>query len=359
MSPALPFTGERFTPECAGGIWYEHWHRYVLASAWVTGKDVLDAACGEGYGSAFLASHARNVIGIDVSAEATAHAASRYMRHNLRFQSASVTRLPLADASVDVVVSFETIEHLQDQEAMLAEFRRVLRPEGFLLLSAPNRPEYSTGQNYRNEFHVREHDRAELDALLAREFPCRRWQGQRLMFQSVNWPLNADSSAVHPLRMARDQTITQEPPAPMYFLVAAAATEASLPDFSRTTLFSDADLSVMKQYDSLMSWQWEARDRLHKLEVELSESQRLHSEALELKASERQVLQDEIRKLSDQLAVLEPASRQFATALETANANLVRAVKEHNETAAQLAYRNSLVGWLRWPLHRLRKLLGL
>ena len=52
---ALPFTGERFTPECVREIWYEHWHRYAFARRLGAGRRVLDAACGEGYGSALLA----------------------------------------------------------------------------------------------------------------------------------------------------------------------------------------------------------------------------------------------------------------------------------------------------------------
>ena len=76
--PALDFTGERFTPECVREIWYEHWHRYVFARQLAKGKRVLDAACGEGYGSALLADVAASVVGADISDQAIAHARSRY-----------------------------------------------------------------------------------------------------------------------------------------------------------------------------------------------------------------------------------------------------------------------------------------
>ena len=65
MSDNLSFTGERFTPECVREIWYEHWHRYALAARYAAGRRVLDAACGEGYGSALLARHAKDVVGVD------------------------------------------------------------------------------------------------------------------------------------------------------------------------------------------------------------------------------------------------------------------------------------------------------
>ncbi|HVO89598.1 MAG TPA: class I SAM-dependent methyltransferase, partial [Casimicrobiaceae bacterium] len=115
-APALTFTGERFTPEVRGAIWYEHWHRYCAASRIAAGKRVVDAACGEGYGSLLLAGSAQSVVGVDIGAQAVEHARQRYRAPNLRFECASVTALPLPDASVDVVVSFETIEHLAEQE---------------------------------------------------------------------------------------------------------------------------------------------------------------------------------------------------------------------------------------------------
>ena len=168
-TPALEFTGERFTPETRGAIWHEHWHRYCAVLPLAQGKRVLDAACGEGYGSYLLVQTARSVVGVDIDSRSIAHAASRYARPGLEFVAASVTALPQADASFDLVVSFETIEHLAEQRAMLAEFRRVLGATGCLVISSPNRPVYrglAEGKEEINHFHVKELDRAELKALL-------------------------------------------------------------------------------------------------------------------------------------------------------------------------------------------------
>src|SRR5271170_5650885 len=113
MPTDLEFTGERFLPGIPGEIAYEHWHRYAFAKRFVSDKRVADIACGEGYGSALLAGIATSVVGIDLAPDAIAHARSHYAAlPNLRFQQGSVEALPLADASVDVVVSFETVEHL-------------------------------------------------------------------------------------------------------------------------------------------------------------------------------------------------------------------------------------------------------
>src|SRR5206468_9714502 len=172
-------TGERFVPGTPGEIWIEHWHRYHFAARWAAGKRVLDVACGEGYGSALLARHALQVTGVDISAAAVAHARSTYATTtHLGFIEASCTELPLADASVDVVVSFETLEHISAQERFLDEVNRVLAPGGVLLLSSPDKREYSDRRGYANPFHVKELYREELAALVARRFAAIEWYGQ-------------------------------------------------------------------------------------------------------------------------------------------------------------------------------------
>ena len=179
----IPFTGERFIPAELGELSLEHWHRYAACGAAVAGLDVLDVACGEGYGSALLARSARSVVGVDISGEAIAHARAEYAAvGNVRFEAASVATLPFADASFDAVVSFETIEHVDGalQEQMLRELRRVLKPGGFLVISSPNKAVYSDKRGFTNEFHVRELYFDEFDALLAVRFPQRRFFGQRM-----------------------------------------------------------------------------------------------------------------------------------------------------------------------------------
>ncbi|HEV8502736.1 MAG TPA: methyltransferase domain-containing protein [Casimicrobiaceae bacterium] len=241
---ALEFTGERFVPGVAGEIVYEHVHRYAFARELVSGKRVLDAACGEGYGSALLATQAATVTGIDLDAATIAHASARYGGiATLGFAVASVTHLPLADASVDVVVSFETIEHLpaEDQPRMLAEFARVLAPGGLLVISAPNRVEYSERRGYVNPFHRKEHDREELDALLARAFGARAFYRQRLWMGSTIWREDGNRSTVKAQTGDFDAVIDAPLPDAMYYIVTAAASATMLPStVAATWLFCDA-----------------------------------------------------------------------------------------------------------------------
>ncbi|HEX7466051.1 MAG TPA: class I SAM-dependent methyltransferase, partial [Usitatibacter sp.] len=228
----LPFTGERFVPGAKGEIWVEHWHRYHFASRWCAGKRVLDVACGEGYGTALLARQAAHVTGVDISAEAIAHARGRYASlANAEFTEASCTALPLADASVDVAVSFETIEHIAAQAEFIGELARVLKPGGVLLLSCPNKLEYSDKRGFRNEFHVKELYRDELASLVASRLPEVAWYGQQASFFSVIAPEGAVSRAEGELVETGEADASQATHAlsrPLYFLVVASRSAASI-----------------------------------------------------------------------------------------------------------------------------------
>ena len=89
--PALKWTGERYVPEVEGNIRLEHVHRYLIARELSPGKDVLDIACGEGYGSAILADAAAHVVGVDIAGDVITHASARYERPNLEFKQGTAT----------------------------------------------------------------------------------------------------------------------------------------------------------------------------------------------------------------------------------------------------------------------------
>jgi SAM-dependent methyltransferase len=168
------FTGERVVPgEVDVDLLNEHLARYAFASRLARGKRVLDAGCGAGYGSAELAEMAERVIGVDVAPEAIAYAREHYTAPNLGFEQASCTALPAGDASYDLVVAFEVIEHLEDWRGFLAEARRVLTSNGQLVVSTPNRLYYteSRGVEGANPFHVHEFDFSEFNAELQTIFP--------------------------------------------------------------------------------------------------------------------------------------------------------------------------------------------
>ena len=245
----LEFTGERFTPECVREIWYEHWHRYAFAQALASGRRVLDAACGEGYGSAHLAARAQSVLGVDISQDAVAHARSRYTTAaNLRFETGDCTALDaLPDASFDLIVSFETLEHVAAQERMLDGFARLLAPEGVLLISTPDKRNYSDIPGTVNEHHVRELYRDEFEALLAARFPHRRLYAQKLLFQSALW-VQDEAGDYAATTMRADGTLqpTLDYP-PLYYV--AVCGRHPLPAMPALSLFGDAAESVYAHYN--------------------------------------------------------------------------------------------------------------
>jgi SAM-dependent methyltransferase len=270
--PPLPFTGERFTPECVREIWYEHWHRYAFASRFARGKRVLDAACGEGYGSALLSRVAADVLGVDVDPASIEHARTRYGGPpNLRYEQADATSLPHSASTFDLVVSFETLEHLAAQEQLVAGFARSLTQDGLLLISSPDKRTYSDQAGFRNEFHVRELYREELLALLAPHFPFVRLYGQKLLFQSALWALDAAPPATC-------ETLTADPRAervaegldyaPLYF-VAVCSRQPLSAEPPALSLFGDGGESVYTHYNHEIRKGIAAGERIAELEAEL------------------------------------------------------------------------------------------
>ncbi|HEX8009435.1 MAG TPA: class I SAM-dependent methyltransferase [Casimicrobiaceae bacterium] len=301
MSAKPEFTGERFLPGAGGEIWYEHWHRYHFALPLVVGAEVLDVACGAGYGSALLARRAKSVVGADVAADTLEHARASYAAvPNLDFRQADCAALPFADASFDAVVSFETIEHIEAQESFLDEARRVLRPDGLLILSSPNKLEYSDRRGFANPYHVRELYREELAALLAPRFPHTRWFGQRMSFFSVVWP--EQRAAEGELFEVSEATAAEASPGhtrPLYFIVIASRgleTVAAIP--LRLSVLADRDewihLDYTRAFDDLKI-QWERGNTLDGVVAEWQEHFR---EA----ARQRDALDKTVVDLSAQLA---------------------------------------------------------
>ncbi len=165
---ALEDTGERMIPEFSRGslIYAEHMTRYIAAQPLAKGKVVLDIASGSGYGSKLLAEQARKVYGIDVDAASVAYSQAHFGGKNIEYKVGDGVKIPLDDAEVDLVVSFETIEHIEDYQQFIREVRRVLKPDGLAIISTPNDLEFAEG----NHFHVHEFTYEELVKVLHKQF---------------------------------------------------------------------------------------------------------------------------------------------------------------------------------------------
>lgn len=169
---------ERIVPdETAPGILALHLKRYEFARPHCVDAEVLDAGCGVGYGSAYLAEVASRVVGVDVSEEAIEYARRRYVRPHLEFVVGDLLALEFDDASFDAVCSFETIEHVAEVERYLGQIARVLRPDGIFVVSTPRVDR--TTRSPDNPFHRVELARADFEAALLSRFEEVELYGQR------------------------------------------------------------------------------------------------------------------------------------------------------------------------------------
>ncbi len=367
----LKFTGERYVPSEAGEIRQEHLHRYAWCVPLVRGLDVLDIASGEGYGSAMLAAaEAKSVVGVDISAEAIRHAQTTYGNaKNLRYLEGSATAIPLAAASIDVVVSFETIEHLAEQEEMLAEIRRVLRPNGLLVISSPNRKIYSEQAGYHNEFHVRELDFDEFSGLLSKHFDSIAYYGQRLaagsMISGVAASMGSSTYAAVVDSGNSVQSRTVALVEPVYYLAVASLTRGALPELSPSVLHSEkedlyahvrkiaqwardqdnevarlGDLVKDEQARSLaaISWGQSQEAELKKVHKVVASAQTAHAEAV----GWAQKLESELKGANQRIAQLQQEHESLASWGQSQETELEKVRKVIASTQAAHA---GAVGW--------------
>ena len=170
--PPLPLTGERTLPDVTEeNYWYRrHLAVYEWIAARVAGLRVVDLACGEGYGSDVLAGSAAAVVGVDANPEAHEHARLRYRRPNLRFERDLVESFA---EPCDAVVFLQTIEHVQDADAILEHFRAMLEPGGVAYVSTPTLLTLAPAgaEKSDNPWHVREYRAEEFRRLCAAHFP--------------------------------------------------------------------------------------------------------------------------------------------------------------------------------------------
>ena len=232
---SLKPTGERLLPGLMDqDVEIEHWQRYLFSLDLVAGKNVLDIASGEGYGSALLASVAESVVGVDIDNDAVFHANATYAKKNLRYLQGTCDNIPLPDRSVDAVVSFETIEHHDRHNEMMREIKRVLKPGGVCIISTPDRT-YSEQEGYANPYHVKELSVEEFKSLLASFFRNSRLYAQKYMVGSLLIPTGASKSSFQFARQAQTGSMPKFQELELKYIVAVAS-DGNLPEPCNTFL---------------------------------------------------------------------------------------------------------------------------
>ena len=201
--PPLELTGERTLPDVpAENYWFR---RHLAVYEWIAersaGLEVVDMACGEGYGSDVLARRARRVTGVDANPAAYEHARAKYTRPGVRFARDLIETYV---QPCDAVVFLQTIEHVQDPGALLARFRRLLAPGGVAYVSTPNVLTLAPpgAERSGNPWHVREYRPQEFSALCRAQFPVVELHG---LFHARRLALHAVAKYTRPgVRFARD-----------------------------------------------------------------------------------------------------------------------------------------------------------
>lgn len=143
----------------------DHFNRYSFAVDNIKSSDrVLDVACACGYGSSMLAKKAKTVLGVDIFKPVVDFAQKIFGKDNLNFICQDAQSLQLHD-SFDVVVSFETIEHIPEPQEFLKKANALLTKDGKLICSVPNeetRPYSKEG----NSFHYRHYTKDQFKEFL-------------------------------------------------------------------------------------------------------------------------------------------------------------------------------------------------
>ena len=258
----MEFTGERFIPKGINNdeLSVEHLHRYHSILPLLKGKVVLDIACGEGYGTALMAKEAKSVLGVDISSECITNAKQKYTAQNtnIRFIEGDIENIPVKDQSIDVVVSFETIEHVsaEGQQTFLKEVKRVLTKGGCLLISTPDKENYSEKYNHENQFHVHELTRNEFVTLLSEHFKNTQMLEQGFEIVSVITP--ADHSGIESVRLIDWQPKVREKKR-KYLVAIASDTTVDWNNISSIVIETDKD--YIKQVDRIIELQNEVEER--------------------------------------------------------------------------------------------------
>jgi SAM-dependent methyltransferase len=368
----LEFTGERVIPGLVDpDLLNEHVARYRFAARFADvlkqPARVLDSGCGSGYGTAELAGAAA-VVGIDISADAVAHASRAFSRPGVHFIQGACESLPFAGASFDLLVAFEVIEHLDGWRQMLAEARRVLRPSGVLLVSTPNKAWYneSRGAAGPNPYHIREFEYREFEAALEAAFPHVRLWTQNHSEAVAFVPASPSPHSRHgALGLPGNASWDTEPEHAEFFLAACSQSPiAETPAFAWLPSSGNV-LRERRHHVSLLeseierknTWLAEALDTLASVQKSHDESNawaaRLNGELDSARAVVER-LETEAAVRLDWIGGLETQIRDLESQTARGRAEIARLGLERDEMESTIAERTQWAQSLDQELERVR-----
>ncbi len=345
------FTGERFVPGVEDDeIEIEHYQRYESILPLVRDKVVVDAACGEGYGSSILGATAKHVTGIDICKEAVERATETYGCEKVDYKVGDISCLQLEDSSVDVFVSFETIEHVDAelQQKFVHEVARVLKEDGVFVISSPNKAIYSDLFHYENKFHVHELYKNEFEDLLKTEFPCIMMYNQYLEVASV---IDNNDTIADQAKYKKDtNTYTSDG---KYLIAVASRQPMQYPNIQ--SVYLKREVTYRKNIQRIYTLQDEEEKRNKHLAELDKEIERKDARIVELQDEhEQDVAQllnlrrnhddlrsnhDELRKIHDELRLTHDELKKSNEELKKSNEELKKSNEELKEQVDARDYK--------------------
>jgi 2-polyprenyl-3-methyl-5-hydroxy-6-metoxy-1,4-benzoquinol methylase len=343
----------------------EHRGRYLWAADLAAGLEVIDAGCGTGYGSEILAAAgASRVVGVDISQEAIDYARSSSSQAASEFHVGGLHELPFADATFDMAVCFEVIEHVEEQQRAIGELRRVLKPSGVLAISSPNRDVYPPG----NPHHLHEFVPDELEQALTREFANVRLYRQSpwLTAAILDDEQSSSSGIEHELSPRVMKVAAIAPGEEMYTV--ALASDGELPEAHALALMGkpfelrwwQEQLTAAKESEQRLSEQAAAlREVLPRLTEEFQSAAREAATLRQTTASAHENELNSARRLLEVEALLADASARVAALAEAYNAHerQIAQLQERIDRAdrVQQAMQRSLSWRVTKPLRALKR----
>jgi GT2 family glycosyltransferase/SAM-dependent methyltransferase len=334
---------ERFDPSGQHGrIAYEHLHRYAICREHVSGKRVLDLACGTGYGTALLAMAAAQAVGVDISQSAIREARKRHARSGLRYQIGDCYDLPFEAGSFDVVVANEMIEHVDDHDTLVAEAKRVLAPGGLFLVSTPNRPVYNRYKT-PNPFHVSEMDLPEFERLLGRHFKVVQMSGARMALLSVGYglepvPATSNLGAARIYSGTMDESgmpgvdVGELALADPEYLLAVCSDEPIEQPAAPSSLFYARHDDLWLEHEKIMAW----ASQLHEEDEQLRSNLRAAEARAEAERNTTAAISDENARMSERLAELRSATNVITDMVDRERQTLAQERRRDIDMTARL-----------------------
>lgn len=267
---------ERYTTDHLFHQWYEHWHRYFWVLPAVNDQCIADVACGEGYGAALLSQQAKHVTAVDIDADSIQQAQQKYPQDNVNFVCADALNTGLEGSQFDCITSFETLEHLAEHDALLLEFKRLLKEDGCLVISTPDKDMYNP-QDKHNHHHVKELNHREFQHLLSKHFKHHMLFGQQLQLASVIQPLNQDiedmTLQANSVKQDHELAGFKGNTKPQYLLAIATDCSQTIELFKTKSgsWFNDRENSLFQHYEQQIERLIAADKRLPELEQQVQQ----------------------------------------------------------------------------------------